>query len=430
MKKILTLFSIIYFIITIPVFSQRKPPAAPPAAGMRPVEMKISGNGKHIIAAYDSCTIVWDISKREILRRIPRNLSCYPLYKSTIQALNQDGSLLAVGNNQELSLYNTENNKIIKQLNVLEQRKDPNTTDSMGYTTLIGWKHEYFKQIYFTPDKKYIIVISDEDNIRYVDLARDTISLVNVSHDPDLPRPSYQGDILALNSSQGRTVIRDNSSIIIFNLFSGKKEGEISLGYNNMDLYTISFSLNENKNKHSILLAGDKNYINYLLVCDMENRKILDAIKIDNKAHIVRLTSAENIVALAFDDSICLYNFQTGTEIARLAAYEEPKKPVKSKNNKPKTPGASQTEMRPKKAVFLTVQLGSFLSFYNALKLINDIESEGFKPFIERITINGATYWRVVINRVLENEITTLCELLSGAGFNNIWLRPDKREDK
>jgi WD40 repeat protein len=417
MNKFLSLFTILFLTQTIYVFSQRKPHKAPPAAGMRPLEMKISNNGKHIIAAYDSCTIVWDITKREILRRIPRNLSCYPLYNFTIQAINQDGSILAVGDKQTLSLYNTENDKLIKQFSVLEHRKDPNITDSLGFSTMIGWKHEYFKQIYFMPDKKNIIVISDEDKLRYVDIERDTVTLVNISDD-DFPRPSYKGDILDLNISQGRAVIRDNYNVFNFNLLSGKREGVISLEYNNMDLHIISFSLNDNKNKHSILLAGDNKYINYLLVCDMENNKILNCRKIEGKAHIVRLTSAENIVALAFDDSICLYNFQTGTEIARLAAYEEPKNPVKS-----------QTAMIPQKAVFLTVQLGSFLSFNNALKLISDIESEGFNPFIERAKINDATFWRVVINRVLENEITTLCELLSGAGFNNIWLRPDKGED-
>jgi WD40 repeat protein len=416
MKK--TLLATVLMLLSTFVFSQRKPPAAPPAAGMRPVEMKISNNGKHIIAAYDSCTIVWDISKREILRRIPRNLSCYPLYKSTIQALNQDGSLLAVGDNQELSLYNTENNKIIKQLSVLEQRKDPNTTDSFGLSTLIGWKHEYFKQIYFMPDKKNIIVISDEDRIRYVDIERDTVSLVNIS-DNDIPFPEDKGDILDLNISHGRAVFSYKFSIIIFNLISGKKEGEIPLKYNNMDLLPVSFSLSDNKNKHSILLASNEDSYRYLFVYDMENWKILNCREIDRKARMVKLTSADNIVALALNDSICLYNFQTGTEIARLTAYEEQKRP-----------DTSQTAMRHKKTVFLTVQLGSFLSFKNALKLISDIEDEGFNPFIERVNINGTTFWRVVINRVFEEEITTFCDLLSGAGYNDIWLRPDKGEDK
>jgi len=418
MNKLLTLLTALFFMQTIVVHSQQKAPLTSSVEGMRPLEMKISDDGKHIIAAYNSCTVVWDISKREILRRIPRYLSYYHhSYNLTIRALNHDGSLLAVGDDQVLSLYNTENNKIIKQLTVLEHRKDPNTTDDYGFSTDIGWKHEYFKHIYFTPDKKNIIVISDEDKIRYVDLVKDTVSLVNVSNDVDFPRPSAQGDILDLNISQGRVITRDNFNIIIFNLFSGKKEGEIPLKYNNMNIYPISFSLNDDKYKNSIFLAGNDDYEDYLFVCDIENRKILNGRKIDGKAHMVQLTAEENIVVLARDDSICLYNYQTETEIVRLIAYEEPKKPF-----------TLQNEDIRKKPVLKTVQLGSYLSFNSALQLINDIEGEGFKPFIERAKINDKTFWRVVINRVFEDEVTTLCGLLKDAGFTSIWLRPDNSE--
>jgi len=234
-----------------------------------------------------------------------------------------------------------------------------------------------------------------------------------------------------LKISYGRAVFRQNSSIIIFYLFSGQKEGEIPLNYNNMDFYPISFSLNDNKNKLSVLLAGNKDNENYLLVCDMESRKILNGRKVDGRAHLVQLTSVDNIAALAKDDSICLYNFQSGTEIARLVAYEEPKNLIVSQNNEPKMPSTSQIEvMMPKKAVFKTVQLGSFLSFNNALKLVSDIEGEGFNPFIERAKINNSNFWRVVINEVLENDIETFCGLLRNAGFNDIWIRPDIGENQ
>lgn len=400
--------SIFLFFVTVSgIFSQQRLPVA----GMRPLEMKISGDGKHIVAAYDSCTIVWDISKREILRRIPRNLSYYPPINYTIQAFNQDGSMLAIGDNRILSLYNTENNKLIKQLPVFENRENPNKTDSHGLSTMIAWKQENFKQFYFTPDKKNIIVISDEDKIRYVDLIRGTTSLVNVSD--DIPSPSYKGDILDINISYGRAVFRQNFSVIIFNLFSGQKEGEIFLKYNNTDFNPISFSLSGNKNKHSVLLAGNRAYENYLFICDIENRKILNGKKIDGNTHIVKLTTIENVVAFARDDSICLYNFQTGTEIARLVAYEETIVPV-----------ASQTNSTLKEAVFRTLQLGSFSSFNEALHMVSVIEDEGFRPIIECSKENNLTFWRVVINDVLESRMTTIYELLKNAGISDIWIRP------
>ena len=413
---------LLFFVALSSIFSQPRLPLTVDAAGMRPLEMKISGDGKRIVAAYDSCTIVWDIATRKILRRIPRRLSYYPDYIFSVKALNQDGSILAVGDDQILNLYNTENNRLIKQFTVFEYREDPNKTNSFGVPTMIGWQQEKFKHIYFTPDRKNIIVISDEDKIRYVDLTRNTISLVNVSHDPDIPRPASWGDILDLNIFQGRAVFRDNDSIIIFNLFSGQKEGEISLKYNNKFFYSISFSLSGDKNKRSILLADNKDYEDYIFVCDTENRKILGGRKIDGRAHLVQLTAEDNIAALARDGYIFLYNFQTGTEIARLIAYEEPKPPI--------APHMPQTVLMPRKAMRKTFQLGSFLFFNNALRLISDIEAEGFNPFIERARINNSTFWRVVINDVPENEILTFRGLLTNAGFNDIWIRQGTPEPR
>jgi len=414
-------FPILLFLITISnIFSQPRPPSAPPEVGMRPLEMKISDDGKRIIAAYEPCTIVWDISKREILRRIPRYLSYFPSYSYMIRTINQDGSLLAVGDEQTLSLYNTENNKLVKQFAVLEQREDPNIRDSFGLSTLIGWKDEYFKQIYFTPDNKNIIVISDEDKIRYVDLTRNTISLVNVSRDPDIPRPSYQGDILDFNISHGRAVLRDNFNLIVFNIFSNQKEGEIPFKYNNMDFHPISFSINNNRNKPSVLLAGDRNYENdYLLFCDINNRKILNAKKINGRAYIVKSTADDNIVALAREDCITLFNIQNGNDFVRLDAYEEPK-----------PPRTTQPVMTPKSTLCRTLQFGSFSSFDNALVLVKKMENEGFKPFIERTKTNNSTIWNVVINNIPEDEIQIFSVILKNAGFNDILLMQEKSETR
>jgi WD40 repeat protein len=416
MNKTAFLYLLIFFIVASSIFSQQQFSVAIPNDGMRPQEIKISEDGKQIIAAYDACTIVWDIAKREIMRKIPRHLSYFNQSTITVRALNIDGSILAVGEDQTLNLYNTANNQLIKQFTVLENREDPNVTDAYGFSTQIGWKQEYFKQIYFTPDGKKIIVISDEDRIRYIDLAKDTITVVNVSD--DIPCPSDQGDILDLIITQGQAAFRQNFSIIIYNLFSEQKEGEIPLYYNNTDFYSISFSLNSNKNKQSVLLAGNNGYENFLIICDTEKRKILNSRKLNFRAHIVKQTNDENIVALALDNSICLYNLQTGTEITRLIAYEEPKKPVVSQVSSP-------ADLKPEKLQFRTLQLGSFLSIKDAFKYINQIEGQGFKPFIERAKINGSTFWIVVINNVPDNETANMSELLNNAGFYDIWLRPD-----
>lgn len=420
----LTYLPIFLFFITVSgIFSQQRLQNKP-NTGMEPLDMKISNDGKHIITAYDSCTIVWDITKREIIRRIPRNLSYFSLYNRRYQALNNDGSILAVGDDRLLILYNTENQRLIKKLTVLKFRENPNTTDAMGFSTMIAWTQEHFKQIFFTPDNKYIIVITNEDKIMYVDYERNTIRTVNVYADKSL-RP-FNEDILDINISQGRVAIRDNNKIIVINLYSQKKEGEIPLEYNNSDFYSRSLSLSNNVNKHSILLAENNNEY-YLLVCDIGNRKIINSRKINGKANIVKLTALENIAALARDDSICLYNFQTGIEIANLIAYEEPKPPITS-------PPKSEPVIIPTSTPFImpiktnTVQLGSFSSFRSALRLVNRIEDEGFKPFIECAKINNSTFWRVVISDVLEVNIPILLELLENAGFTDIWLRPDNSE--
>jgi hypothetical protein len=219
--------------------------------------------------------------------------------------------------------------------------------------------------------------------------------------------------ILDLNIIQGKAVIRGISDVIIYNLFTGRKEGEIPLNYNNMVLDAISFSLNDNKNKNSILLAIDRSKDNYskeryLFVCDMEKKKILYGRKIDNNdAYKVRLTSRENIVALNSENSICLYNYQTGTEIARLFAYEEQLAPIS-----PSTPARERT-----------IQVGSSLSFTNASRLMNDITREGFYPYMELARQNNSIIWSVLIN-VWEDAIPSAFSLLQSIGYTNILIRP------
>jgi len=407
-------FPILLFLITASnIFSQPQPPID----GMSPLEMKITEDGKRIIAAYETCTIVWDISKREILRRIPRYLSYYPDYFLSVKAINQDGTILAVGNNQILSLYNTENNRLIKQINVFEYIKDPNTTDSHGFSTMIGWQQEEFSQIYFTPDNKYLIIISNDDRIKYVDLIRYSIISINASNDIELPRPTMKGDILDFNISIGKAVFLDNFSIIIFNILSGRKEGDILRKYNNSDFRPISFSLNNNKNKPSVMLAINNNWEYYLLFCDIDKRTIINAKKLNGVANIVKFTSDDNIVALARNNYICLYNIQSGNEIARLVAYEEPKPP--------NTPQPTRAQTR---TLWRTIQLGSFSSFVDAFRLVKNMEEEGFKPFIERTKTNNTTSWCVVINNIPDKELTFFSDLVKNAGFTNILLRDDISE--
>ena len=438
MNRITYVSILLFFAAVSGIFSQRLPPPPPPepVEGMRPLNMIVSSDGKRIAVDYITCTIVWDIEKRKILGRIPSHL---PYFQRdtllTPRAFNQDGSIRAEGKDRVLSLYNTENNRLIKRIVVFETEEDPYPPGPDGFRFMIAWPPEVISEIYFTPDGKNIIVISSRlwaCRIWSVDLMG-TVSLVNTWE-------SYSSyvNIMALNISQGRAVIRGDSGVIIVNLFSKRKEGEIPLKYNNLELDPISFLLNDNKNKKSVLLARNRDndsYVNerYLFVCDMESRKILYGRKIDGISYGALLTGEENIAAIARDDSICLYNYQTGIEIARLVAYEEqiapppPSPPPRSLPPPPPPPPSllppSPLPPPPPPIRGRTIQMGSFLSFADASRLMSNIKREGFYPNIERARQNNSTIWNVLIN-VWDDELASIYGFLQSIGYNNILTRP------
>jgi len=415
-KNRITYVSILLFFAAVSgIFSQIPPPPPPPIPydTLKPLDMIVSSDGKRIAVDYNLCTFVWDIGERKIMGTIPSRLSYFqkkpPL---PIRAFNQDGSIRAEGNDRVLSLYNTENNRLIKKIVVFESEDVANPPIRIRYMTLLPFPDvpESIENIYFTPDGQNIIVISGigwggrQYRIWSVDL------MGNVSSVNSSASLSSYVNILALNIYQGRAVISGNSGITIVNLFSKRKEGEIPLNDNNLVLDSSSFSLNDNKNKNSVLLVRNGNTDeNYLYVCDIEGRKILNRRIIDSRANMVRLTGAENNVALALDNSICLYNYQTGTEITRLVAYED---------ELPLIPPPGMTDRKR------TIQVGSFLSFADALRLMSNIEREGFYPYIERARQNNSTIWNVVINNILEDEILSIYGLLLRIGYTNISTRP------
>ena len=109
------------------------------------------------------------------------------------------------------------------------------------------------------------------------------------------------------------------------------------------------------------------------------------------------MTGEENIAAFFLFGSIVLYNLQTGTEIARLLAYEEPVALVAPVvPMEPIMPDAPPPE--PTISYSRTFQLGDFSSFTDAMRLVSYMEGEGFKPFIEHTKVNNATAWRMVID--------------------------------
>jgi WD40 repeat protein len=419
MNRITYVSILLFFAAVSGIFSQRLPPPPPPTPleVLYPFDMIVSSDGKRIAVDYNLCTIVWDIGERKIIGKIPSRLSYFQ--KNTplpIRAFNQDGSIRAEGNDRVLNLYNTENNRLIKKIVVFESEDVANPPIRIRYLIWPPFPDvpEAIENIYFTPDGQNIIVISGigrggrQDRIWSVDLMG-RVSSVNF-----LASLSSYVNILALNIYQGRAVISGNSGITIVNLFSKRKEGEIPLNDNNLVLDSSSFSLNDNKNKNSVLLIKNgKTDENYLYVCDIEGRKFLKRMKIDSRTYLVRLTGEENIVALvALDNSICLYNYQTETEIARLVAYEDQLPLVPP----PPPLGMSNRER--------TIQVGSFSSFADALRLMNDIKREGFYPYLERARQNNSTIWSVVINNVLEDEIPSIYGLLQSIGYTNILIRP------
>jgi len=386
------------------------PPPPTPLDVLRPNDMIVSSDGKRIAVDYKLCTFVWDIGERKIISEIPGRLSYFQKNSQLpIMAFNQDGSIRAEGNDRVLSLYNTENNRLIKQIVVFEHEVDYYLP---GPRPLIYIPPEVIEKIFFTPDGRNIIVISGNfwaSRIWSVDLMG-TVSLVNT-----MASLSSYINILDLNINQGRAIIKGNSGLIIFNLFSKRKEGEIPLNDNNLALDSISFSLNDKKNKNSVLLARDRNNENYLYICDIEGRKIFSPRKIDSWPYMIRLTGEDNIVALVCNDSVCLYNYRTGNEIARLVAYEDELPLI------PPPPPPGMTDRKR------TIQVGSFSSFADALRLMNDIEREGFYPYLERARQNNSTIWNVVINNILEDEILSIYGLLLRSGYtkyNNFLIRP------
>jgi WD40 repeat protein len=416
MNKITYVSILLFFAAVSGIFSQRILPSPPPPSppqpveGMHPLDMIVSSDGKRIAVYYqadsfNTYNIVWDIENQKIQGRIPLRLSNFQRNTSPpARAFSPDGSIRAEGVGRVLNLYNNENNGLIKQFVVLEEFVSPNFRDPLtGFSTLMGPMPEEFEKIFFSPDGKKIIVISTpRSRIKYVDTVQG--SAILLEENPYRP-------ILDLNIFQGKAVIRGKSDVIIYNLFTGRKEGEIPLNYNNMVLDAISFSLNDDKNKNSVLLAIDRsngNYSNerYLFVCDMEKQKILYGRKIENSgAYKIRLTGRENIVALSCENSICLYNYQTGTEIARLVAYEEPLAPMA-----PSMPARART-----------IQVGGSLSFVNASRLMNDITREGFFPYLEPYRQNNSVIWSVLIN-VWEEQIPSVFGLLQSIGYTNILL--------
>ena len=153
MKKITLLFVVKLFTITYGVYSQQVPTILPDD-GLRVSEMKISDNGKRLIADYENYTVVWDIEKREMVQREPRSID----RNSPVRAVNQDGSLLAIGNMLTLdglpaisnrlilSVYNAKNNELLKRFKIFELARNPNErSPDRRSTTLRDWEQETFK---------------------------------------------------------------------------------------------------------------------------------------------------------------------------------------------------------------------------------------------------------------------------------------------
>jgi WD40 repeat protein len=414
MNRITYVSILLFFAAVSGIFSQRILPSPPPPPPfpeppppsntvLNPQDMIISSDSKRIAVDYFPYTIVWDIKTRKILGRAIESISNS---RKNPWAFNQDGSIRAEGSEGVLSLFNTENNRLIQQVGLYKYEKFPFQPGPNGVIPMIYWPPpEEIEKIYFTPDSKNIIVISTvngKSRIWSVDLMG-TVSLVNTW----ASLPEYVR-VLDLNIFQGKAVVSGNSGVIIVNLFSKRKEGEIPLNDNNMVLETISFSLNDNKNKNSVLLVSDRNDESYLYICDMEGQKIINRRKINGSAYMVRLTGEENIVALASPGSVCLYNYQTGTEIVSLIA-EKPMAEIP-----PVPPGSVFEPMRER-----TFQVGSFSSFADASHLMNDIRRDGFHPYLERSRQNNSPVWRVLIY-VRDSEITSMYRLLQNIGYTNI----------